>query len=574
MLPLVTKGRSAAIVALAVAALALAGISGATGHPGVRPHALSSFVGAFTSLDACPTAAGISCYTPAQIMHAYGLDQLQQAGIDGSGTTIAVIIPFGSPTIAADLQSFDQTFGLPDPQLTITKLGNVPAYDPTDADAITWAEETTIDVEWSHVVAPKANILLVETAVDETEGVQGFPEIEAAEKYVADNDLADVIVQTYGATEQTFPSTKAIMDLRDGLQDAARHNITVVNASGDTGTTNFTSDFDFYPIRVNGWPSADPLVTSVGGTKLTLDASGNRLAPDVVWNDSDFVGGPFASGGGLSSVFKRPKYQNGVKNVVGNARGTPDISMSAALTGALWVQLSFDCTAVDCGPPPFYIVAGTSVATPLFGGIVALADQVAGQRLGEINDALYSIPYGGGLVDVTDGNNDPGLGGAPPGYDATTGYDLASGLGTVDPLRFVPALAALAGCGGGSGNGQGSGDFEQFRYGHDDNGNGQGNDNGQGNGGCRGDGRTSDCTSSLTFAAFPGDLHVKKGATCSLTDSAVGGNVKVEDGATLVLNGVTLDGDLNVGKRATCTATGGANFVAGKVKGPGACAGL
>ena len=172
-----------------------------------------------------------------------------------------------------------------------------------------------------------------------------------------------------------------------------------MNASGDTGTTNFDPNFDFYPMRVNGWPSADPLVTSVGGTQLSLDADGKRTDPDVVWNDSDFVGGPFASGGGLSSVFDRPEYQDGVKGVVGNARGTPDISMSSALTGAVWVELSFECGG--CGP--FVLAAGTSVGTPLFGGIVALADQVAGKPLGQINDALYSIPYGGGLVDVTEG---------------------------------------------------------------------------------------------------------------------------------------------------------------------------
>jgi hypothetical protein len=283
-------------------------------------------------------------------------------------------------------------------------------------------------------------------------------------------------------------------------------------------------------MRVNGWPSADPLVTSIGGTQLSLDADGNRTDPDVVWNDSDFVGGPFASGGGVSSVFDRPKYQDGVKSVVGKARGTPDISMSSALTGSVWIQLSFECGG--CGP--FVLAAGTSVGTPLFGGIVALADQVAGKSLGQINDALYSIPYGGGLVDVTTGNNDPGIPGAP-GYDAGPGYDLASGLGTVDPLRFVPALAA-AGC-----QGKGCG-------GHDV------------------------CAGTMTFAAFPNDLHVKRGDSCTLVDSAVDGNVKVDDGGTLVLDGVTVGGKLDVDRKGTCSATGDENIVSGKVSGQ--CAGL
>src|SRR5262249_20658212 len=152
---------------------------------------------------------------------------------------------------------------------------------------------------------------------------------------------------------------------------------------------------------------------------------------------------------------------------------------------------------------------------------------------GPIDDALYSMPYGGGLVDITIGDNDPHFDNVP-GFDAVPGYDLASGLGTVDPLRFVPSLAASAGRGSAE----------------------PGND--------------GDCSSALTFAAFTGNVHVRKGATCSLTDSAVDGNVKVDDGATLVLDGVTVGGNLNVGKKATCKATGGANIVGGKTTG---CAG-
>ena len=485
-----------------------------------------------------PDLPGIRCYSPFQIAHAYGLDQLHGAGIDGGGTTIAIVIPFGSPTIAADLHSFDQTFGVTgapgvtpyppiahDPQLTIKQLGTVPPdVDPGVLEL--WAQETTLDVEWAHVFAPGANILLVQTAVDEFEGPDGFPEIEAAEKYAVDNG-ADVIVQTFGATEQTFPSARTIMGLRDGLKAASRKNVTVVNATGDTGTTNFDLNGDLYPMQVVGWPSTDPLVTAVGGTELSLGDDGHRTAPDVVWNDSELLGFPSASGGGLSTVFDRPKYQDSVKNIVGNARGMPDISMSSGIDGAVWVADSFG------GELSFDLAGGTSAGTPMFGGLVALADQVAGRSLGQIDDALYSMPYGGGLVDVTMGDNDPHFAGVP-GFDAVAGYDLASGLGTVDPLRFVPALAAAAcqghGCGG-----------------HDD------------------------CAGALTFAAFPGNLHVRKGVSCTLTDSAVDGNIKIDDGGTLVLNGVTVGGKLDVGRNGTCTAAGD-TIVAGRVTGH--CAGL
>ena len=194
-------------------------------------------------------------------------------------------------------------------------------------------------------------------------------------------------------------------------------------------------------MQVNSWPSSDPLVTSIGGTQMVLDDAGNRLSPDVVWND-----GFGAGGGGVSHVFPRPDFQNQDSSVVGDARGTPDISLNAAVDGGVWVYYTFVTPA-----SPFHIFGGTSAATPEFSGIVAMADQVAGQSLGDINKALYSIPYGGGLVDVTSGNNDIGEftnsdGNTyhVPGFDALAGYDLASGLGTVDPARFVPALAQRA----------------------------------------------------------------------------------------------------------------------------------
>lgn len=122
---------------------------------------------------------------------------------------------------------------------------------------------------------------------------------------------------------------------------------------------------DLYTFRVNSWPPSDPLVTSIGGTQLTLDNAGNRLAPDVVWND-----GYGADGGGLSSVFYRPGFQNSVRNVVGGRRGTPDISMSAAVDGAVVFYYTF-----VLGHEGYHLVGGTSEATPEFAGIVAMADQ-------------------------------------------------------------------------------------------------------------------------------------------------------------------------------------------------------
>ncbi len=347
---------------------------------------------------------------------------------------------------------FDQTFGLPDPpSLTIRQdAGTVPPFDPTNSDMAGWADETTLDVEWTHVFAPGANIVLEETPVSETEGVQGFPEIVAAENYVIDHHIGDVISQSFGATEQTFPSKQSILNLRSAYFNAAEHHVTVLASSGDNGATDAElNGSDLYPFRVNSWPSADPLVTSVGGTQLTLDGNGNRLSPDVVWNDLNTVGGG-AGGGGVSTVFPRPDFQDGVRNVTGNHRGTPDISLSAAVDGAVVLYFSFDPTRVG-----YHLVGGTSEASPEFAGVVAMADQLAHHDLGNINDKLYGLAHfrqATGVVDVTQGNNtfgpftnSDGTTHTVVGYPAGPGYDLASGNGTVDALRFVPALAFTPG---------------------------------------------------------------------------------------------------------------------------------
>jgi subtilase family serine protease len=165
---------------------------------------------------------------------------------------------------------------------------------------------------------------------------------------------------------------------------------------------------------------------------LDLDADGNHLAPDVVWND-----GFGAGGGGLSSVFSRPNFQDHVRNVVGSHRGTPDISLSAAVNGAVITFESFDPDNTGFG-----LVGGTSEASPEFSGIVAMADQVAHRDLGNLNKALYDLArdnsHRTGLVDVTQGNNSfAGV----TGFTAGRGYDLASGNGTIDANAFVPALA-------------------------------------------------------------------------------------------------------------------------------------
>ena len=349
----------------------------------------------------CQLLFGISCYQPPQLQRAYNLLPLYAHGFNGAGRTIVIVDSFGSPTIKDDLKFFDQTFNLPDPPALniITPAGSV-AFDNTDPVMLNWGFETTLDVEWAHSMAPGASILLVETPVAETEGVQGFPEMMMAENYVINHNLGDVISQSFGATEETFPTRQSLLNLRSAFKNAYQHHVTVLAGSGDTGSTNFMGDLNCcYPFQVNSWPSSDPLVTSVGGTQLHLNDAGNRIAPDNVWND-----GFAATGGGPSHVFARPDFQDKVRKVVGSRRGTPDISMSGACDGGVDIYLNFFPDAPSNG---WYILCGTSESSPLFAGIVAIADQMAGHRLGFLNDRLYRLldQHPNGIVDVTAGNN-------------------------------------------------------------------------------------------------------------------------------------------------------------------------
>jgi len=414
-----------------------------------------------TTTAQCERLYSIACYEPAQLQRAYDLPALYRSGITGRGTTIVIVDSFGSPTISHDLGVFDSTFHLPAPPSLriIAPAGKVPPYNPKNSDMVGWAGETTLDVEYAHTIAPAANILLVETPVSETEGVHGFPQIVSAEEYVLKHYHADVISQSFSATELTFPSRASVQALRGANFAAQRAHVTMLTASGDSGAADVgLNGSTYYLFPVTSWSDSDPLVTGIGGTQLHLDAAGNHTARDNVWNDTysrptnEFVFGdtgpnPDAGGGGKSVLFSRPGYQNGVKNIVGNARGVPDISMSAACNG------SVDTYSTFAGAPAGWSqTCGTSEATPLFAGVVALAAQIAGHPLGLINPALYQMSLHGlrGIVPVTTGNNtvsfrQSGHAYTIHGYSARAGYSLAAGVGTVDGRYFVPELAALAG---------------------------------------------------------------------------------------------------------------------------------
>ncbi|GHF20320.1 hypothetical protein GCM10014715_88620 [Streptomyces spiralis] len=408
--------------------------------PAVAGQQSQNMAHSLLTTEQCQAKWRISCYTPTQYRQAYNLNPLYRAGITGKGRTIVIVDSFGSPTIQHDLDVYSKQFGMKSTHVDVVKWGAVPRFDPADPARLSWAKETTLDVEMAHAVAPDAHIVLVEAGVPNGDGIAGLREMMDAEKSLINRGVGDVISQSFGATENNFPGFRSgdfssIQNLRNAFKDAARHDVTVLASSGDGGATNATANVKSnYPYKVNAWPSSDPLAVSVGGTQLHLDAKGDRTAPDSVYNDNG------ASGGGRSHVFARPPYQNGVEQVVGDHRGTPDVSMSAAMNGGTWMYSSYNPKQVG-----WEVCVGTSEATPLFAGIVALADQVAGHRLGDIHQALYSLfaqsswKPSTGILDVNDGTNNSYAG--VTGYTAVKGYDMATGVGTIDAALFVPALA-------------------------------------------------------------------------------------------------------------------------------------
>jgi subtilase family serine protease len=417
-------------------------------------------------------AIGRRCFRAAAMENSYNLPPLYAAGHAGQGVTIAIIDSFGNPNMASDLANFDTQMGLQHmcgepgqacgPGIptfhhvywngkTEVKAPPANSNGTGSQDRNAWTVETSLDVEWAHAIAPDANILNVTTDPAETQGVQGFPAMMNAEQFIVDNQQATVITQSFGAVEEGFGSSQALMNLRHAFISAAADGVTVLASSGDGGSANSkktpVKNPTTLPFPTVNWPASDPLVTAVGGTYLctnpvtgvgvdSADAPSNCQA-----NPGVREVGWIASGGGFSHIFATPAYQGtlpaGSTNI-GGMRGVPDVAFQASSrTG----PLVYD-TAPGAGG--WFIVGGTSCSSPQFAGVVAIADQIAGHGLGQINPTLYQLAagpnHGTYFFDVTTGNNqaDPAI----PGYPATTGWDPVTGLGTPNAAALAPALAA------------------------------------------------------------------------------------------------------------------------------------
>jgi subtilase family serine protease len=446
-------------------------------------------------------AVGRTCFTPQAIQSAYNLGPLYDAGLDGSGITIGIVDSWGSDTMAHDLHVFNQAFGLQPmcgeegvtcapgmPTFSQFHFQGSPDTKPQPGsgthqeDKTIWALEVALDVETAHAIAPKANILLITVPTAETLGVQGFPLMMKAEKYVIDHGMVDIISQSFASAEDAFSSFTSLENLRYAYKAAAASGVTVLGSSGDGGSANDRKSpvgkgGSLIPYPTVEWPASDPLVTGVGGTYLCTDPTASTNDPRTIYSKpgigakcaSNSVfnpGGIYAevawtfSGGGFSHVFPRPSYQDtlpaGSTPIPAAHRGVPDIAFQAsAATGALvYLSLPPDgesgliCPSGDPCSTGWYDIGGTSLSCPQWAGLVAIADELNGGRLGLINPALYELAsnpatYAADFFDVASGNTNQAVP-EVPGYTAGVGWDPVTGLGTPNAAELIPDLVAAA----------------------------------------------------------------------------------------------------------------------------------
>ena len=415
-------------------------------------------------------APGENCYDPYQMRRAYGVDKLISAGFTGAGKTIVIVDAFQSPNIVLELNTYNSFYGLPSmnglgapnnpnlPTFTQVAPDGLTAFVPGDPNMTGWAEEITLDVLWAHAIAPGANIVLV-LAKDNNDS-----SLASVEKYAVDNNLGDVISQSFGENESCVAPAD-LLSYNQVYAEATKKNITIFASSGDQGASQQTCDGNSW-VRAASFPASHPLATGVGGTELhaamycltslgcnpaTSPAFGTYLG-EIVWNEFSQSA---SSGGGYSVLFDEPSYQQGTVHG-GKRRGVPDVAYNSAVLHGVLTYLN-----IPGIPAGFYLFGGTSAGSPQWSAITAIADQKVEARLGFLNTALYHIAqappfYSATLHDITSGNNsvvEADSNGDPvpiQGFNAGPGWDPTTGLGSPIANNLVDFLIQFVSPGDGT----------------------------------------------------------------------------------------------------------------------------
>jgi kumamolisin len=342
-----------------------------------------------------PPFSGYTFETPASLACVYQLAEATAPGCNPNLTTanptggsraIALVDPFDDPTAVSDLATFSAQFGLPAANLTVIYAnGTEPGIDPTGGSEI----EEALDTQWAHAMAPEAQLFLVEAPNNSL--INLFNAVILASNLVARAGGGEVSM-SWGAGEFTEETEFDSIFTTPGVVYFA--------SAGDSAGVEY--------------PSASPNVVSAGGTTNSRNPNTGNLILENAWQDA---------GGGASQVEPRPPFQRGLGFLVGDARGTPDISFDSNPETGVWI---FDSNPVD--GTGWYVVGGTSVAAPSLAGIVNAAGSFHASSEAE-NAELYS-DRSSDFNDITYG--DCGL---SIGSFALPGYDLCTGIGTVRTLR-------------------------------------------------------------------------------------------------------------------------------------------
>jgi subtilase family serine protease len=348
--------------------------------------------GPITDPDGASDPAG---FTPQQIWTAYDFQPLLNAGYNGAGQTIAIVDAYGSKSIQTDVATFSSQFGLP--SLTL----NIYYPDGTPRKNTGWAQETSLDVEWAHAIAPNAKIALVVAYS------ASFQYLYNAINYTINSvPGVTVISMSFGALESSYSTTGSytISAFSALFAKAVSKGISCFASSGDNGANGLSSS--------TLYPASDPNVTAVGGTSLYLN-SDNSYKSETTWN---------GTGAGASTVFSKPSWQDAHGN---NMRDIVDVAYdSDPYTG-------FPVCYTSLFRPKWYEFGGTSDAAPQWAALFAIAVQYKGHTFGNANAKLYSLSSSV-YHDITTGND---------GYfSAGKGWDYPTGLGTPDANLLVKAL--------------------------------------------------------------------------------------------------------------------------------------
>lgn len=404
--------------------------------------------------------------SPGDVGVIYDLNPLYGSGYTGSGQTIVVA---GQSAIkTSDITNFQKAAGLTQKAPTTTLVPNTGASTVNDSSGD--EDESDLDIEWAGAIAKGATINFVYVGNNKNASV--FDAIQ----YAIEQDIGQVISNSYGACEAVYPSSE-ISALESLFKQANAQGQTIVSAAGDLGATDCdssaTTDQATHGLAVD-MPASSPYVTGMGGTEFAADVnapgsywnssnssagvSATRYISEKVWNDTSSSLGIQAGGGGQSILFGKPTWQKGTGVPSDGKRDVPDLSLNASPNhdGYLYCASGSDADATSCsngfldaqGTPD--VAGGTSFGAPIFAGVLAILNQRAqANGLGNVNPEIYSLAatdYSSVFHDTTNGNNQipckigsTGCSSSPIGFSAGPGYDLASGWGSIDAANFVNA---------------------------------------------------------------------------------------------------------------------------------------